>query len=99
MYVVMNRFTLNPGHHEAFEDRWRNRESHLKGVPGFIRFRLLRLDETHYSSYVEWTSEAHFVDWTQSEAFRAAHARASLPEGTLAGPNQLERWEVILEQA
>jgi len=98
MYVVMNRFTLNPGHHEAFEDRWRNRESNLKGVPGFLRFRLLRIDETHYSSYVEWASQEDFMAWTTSDAFRKSHSRGGLGEGVLAGPNRLECWEVILEQ-
>ena len=99
MYVVMNRFSLNPGHHEAFETRWRERESNLKGVPGFLRFRLMRLDETHYTSYVEWASQAEFMAWTTSDAFRKSHARGGLPEGMLAGPNRLERWEVILEHA
>ncbi|MBI3993543.1 MAG: antibiotic biosynthesis monooxygenase [Candidatus Lambdaproteobacteria bacterium] len=98
MYIAMNRFTLNPGQHEAFERRWRERNSHLKSVPGFIRFRLLKLDEEHYSSYAEWESEQAFVDWTRSEAFRKAHS-GGMPSGVLAGHPRLEFWEVILEDA
>ena len=30
---------------QQFEETWKNRESHLKDTPGFIRFALLRGDE------------------------------------------------------
>ena len=98
MFVVMNRFTLNPGMHEAFEQRWKDRESLLSTVPGFVKFRLLRGDDTHYSSYVEWDSEQDFEAWTTSEAFRQSHAKASTA-GTMAGPPKLECWHVILDGA
>ena len=97
MYVVMNRFTLNPGYGEAFEDRWRERESNLKQVPGFLLFRLLKLSDTHYSSYAEWESEEDFTAWTQSEAFRQSHSKAS-PEGMFTGPPKLECWHVVLNE-
>lgn len=98
MYVVMNRFTINPGKNAAFEERWRGRKSYLDQTPGFIKFRLLKLDDTHYSSYAEWETQASFEDWTQSESFRKAHAQGA-PEGVMAGPPQLERWEVVLDGA
>ena len=98
MYIAMNRFTLQPGQHDAFQQRWRDRNSHLTGVPGFIRFRLLKLDDTHFSSYAEWASEQAFVDWTRSEAFRQAHARG-MPPGVLAAPPKLEFWEVVMDEA
>lgn len=97
MYVVMNRFTIHAGKNAEFEGRWRDRQSHLDSVPGFIKFRLLKLDETHYSSYAEWESEATFVAWTQSEAFHKAHAKGA-PSGVMDGPPRLERWEVILDE-
>ncbi|MDH5751849.1 MAG: antibiotic biosynthesis monooxygenase [Deltaproteobacteria bacterium] len=99
MYIVMNRFHLNPGQAGAFEKRWRERESHLKQVPGFGLFRLLKLDETHYSSYVEWESEQAFQDWTKSESFRKAHSGAAPAREMFAGPNRLECWQVILNEA
>lgn len=98
MFVVMNRFTIHPGKNAEFEGRWRERRSHLREVPGFIRFRLLKLDDTHYSSYAEWESAQAFEDWTQSDAFRQAHARGA-PQGVIAGPPRLECWEVVLDEA
>ncbi len=97
MFVAMNRFTIFEGQRDAFEARWRTRRSHLKEVPGFIKFRLLKLDDTHYSSYAEWESEEVFVDWTKSEAFRQAHS-GGMPEGVVDGPPRLEFWEVILDE-
>jgi len=97
MYVAMNRFTIHPGKNAPFEARWRDRQSHLTEVPGFLKFRLLKLDDTHYSSYAEWDSEQAFLAWTESEAFRKAHAQGT-PEGVIAGPPRLECWEVILDQ-
>jgi heme-degrading monooxygenase HmoA len=98
MYIVMNRFHLNPGKGEAFEARWRERRSYLKTQPGFLRFRLLKLDDTHYSSYAEWESEAAFDAWTSSEAFRKAHGQG-VPSGSLAEGPKLECWQVILDEA
>ena len=98
MYIAMNRFTLHPDKGEAFETRWRERETYLQDVPGFLRFRLLKLDETHYSSYAEWEDEAAFLAWTTSESFRKAHGQR-MPEGVIADHPKLECWEVVLEQA
>ena len=97
-YIAMNRFTIHPGKGEAFEERWRDRETFLKEVPGFIQFRLLRLDDTHYSSYAEWESEQAFKAWTNSEAFRKAHGQG-MPEGVIAGAPNLECWHVVLDGA
>ena len=97
MYVVMNRFTILPGKGELFESRWRERQSFLGSVPGFIKFRLLKLDDTHYSSYAEWASAEAFQAWTTSEAFRKAHGRGA-PPGVIDGPPRLECWEVVLDE-
>ncbi len=98
MYIAMNRFNIHPGKGADFEGAWRERESFLKEVPGFIKFRLLKLDDTHYSSYAEWESEEAFVAWTKSEAFRKAHS-GGMPEGIVDGPPRLEFWKVILDEA
>jgi hypothetical protein len=42
MYIAMNRFRVNAGHEEVFEEMWRRRDSYLDQVPGFKAFRLLR---------------------------------------------------------
>jgi heme-degrading monooxygenase HmoA len=98
MFIAMNRFRLNPGHSEAFEARWKERRSFLKSQPGFVRFRLLKLDDTRYSSYAEWESEAAFEAWTHSEAFRQAHGQG-VPSGSLAEGPKLECWHVVLDEA
>lgn len=96
MYIAMNRFNIHEGKGGDFESAWRDRESFLKDVPGFIKFRLLKLDDSHYSSYAEWENEEVFLAWTRSEAFRKAHGQRT-PEGIIAGPPKLECWQVVLD--
>jgi heme-degrading monooxygenase HmoA len=80
MYIAMNRFRVKKGSEEAFESVWLNRESQLNTMPGFVEFHLLKgpsaEDHTLYASHTIWQSHAAFEAWTQSEAFRVAHARA-----------------------
>ena len=77
MFIAMNRFKIVPGHEEAFEKLWRERDSHLKGVKGFKSFNLLRGPRaeyyTLYASHTVWHSRDCFEKWTQSSAFRKAH--------------------------
>ena len=42
MYLAMNRFRIALGQEDAFVQMWRERDSHLASVPGFVRFHLLR---------------------------------------------------------
>ena len=98
MYVAMNRFRVAPGREGVFEKAWRERESHLAGVKGFLRFRLLG-GAGRFISYSEWRSREDFVAWTESAAFEKAHARARLPEGTLLGHPEFEGYDVRMEQA
>ena len=97
MYIAMNRFNIYEGKGAEFEAAWRERESFLKEAPGFIKFRLLKLNDSHYSSYAEWESEEVFLDWTKSESFRKAHGRR-MPEGVISGPPNLECWQVVLDE-
>ena len=100
MFIAMNRFRIAAGRETDFETLWRERESYLDEVPGFREFHLLRgaTDEgiTLYASHSVWDDEKAFVAWTESEAFRKAHATARSPEGTLAGPPRFEGFEVVL---
>ena len=43
MYIAMNRFHVNAGREEVFEEIWRTRDSYLDQVPGFKEFHLLKL--------------------------------------------------------
>ncbi|HMM44185.1 MAG TPA: antibiotic biosynthesis monooxygenase [Candidatus Macondimonas sp.] len=101
MYIAMNRFRIVRGQEAAFETLWRERDSHLTGVPGFRSFRLLRgsseEDHTLYASHSLWDSQAAFEAWTHSEAFRAAHANAGGANRALyLGPPRFEGFEVVL---
>jgi hypothetical protein len=42
MYLTMNRFRVILGQEDAFEAMWKTRDSHLKSVPGFVSFHLMR---------------------------------------------------------
>ncbi len=99
LFIAMNHFRVDPARSAEFEEHWRRRESFLKGVPGFLRFALLRGDEAgRYISHSSWESRQAFEAWTGSEAFRKAHAQARTPQGVLQGPPQLQLHEAVLEQ-
>lgn len=98
IFIAMNHFRVDPERADDFEKHWRERESYLDRVPGFLRFALLRSDDrSHYVSHTSWASRAAFEAWTESEAFRKAHAQARTPAGILQGPPRLELFEAALE--
>jgi heme-degrading monooxygenase HmoA len=108
MYIAMNRFQIAKGHEGDFETLWRERDSHLEGVPGFETFHLLKNPDpkttsegqeyTLYASHTVWKSEADFRAWTESESFKKAHAQARAPAGTYLGHPHFEGFEAILEK-
>jgi heme-degrading monooxygenase HmoA len=98
-FIAMNRFTVNPERGADFEEHWRQRETYLPEVPGFVRFSLLRGDEPgQYVSHSTWESREAFEAWTKSEPFRRAHGQTRTPEGVLVGHPRLELWETVLEE-
>ena len=98
MFVAMNRFLVAPGQEGRFEQIWRERETFLEGVPGFLRFALLRGDRAgEYLSHSSWESRAAFDAWTQSEAFTAGHRQGSL-QGVLADHPEVSVYEAVLTQ-
>lgn len=100
MYIAMNRFRIALGREDDFINIWKNRDTHLEQVPGFKQFNLLQGPSneqfTLFSSHSVWESEAAFRDWTQSEAFRKAHAQAGDSKGIYLGPPQFEGFEAVL---
>ncbi len=99
LFIAMNHFSVDPERGADFEAHWSQRESTLAGVPGFVRFALLRGDEPgSYISHTTWESRGAFEAWTQSEAFRKVHAQARTPQGILRGPPRLKLFEGALEQ-
>lgn len=99
MFIAMNNFKVTPGKGEAFEEVWRSRQTYLDGVPGFIRFALLRGDaEGEYVSHSTWQSREAFLTWTQSEAFVQGHRGGGSLQGVLNGPPVIRLYEAVIAQ-
>jgi heme-degrading monooxygenase HmoA len=99
MFVAMNQFKVNPERGAEFEAGWRSRESRLAGVPGFVQFALLKGDEPgDYVSHATWVDRAAFLDWAQSDAFRAAHSM-QLSEGLLEGHPRARFYDAVLVES
>jgi heme-degrading monooxygenase HmoA len=100
-FIAMNRFRVARGKEEEFETVWRNRQSDLPTMPGFVVFHLLRgaSDEaaTLYASHTIWETRGHFEDWTRSDAFRRAHSGAPKSMGLYLGPPQFEGFDAVAE--
>ncbi|TCT06905.1 antibiotic biosynthesis monooxygenase family protein [Aquabacter spiritensis] len=102
MFIAMNRFKVKTGSEAEFERIWRERDSHLAEVPGFVSFDLLKgatkEDHTLYASHSLWRSKSAFEDWTRSEAFRAAHRDAGANKVHYLGHPEFEGFEAVLSQ-
>ena len=99
MFIAMNRFQVRKGEESAFEARWLNCDSHIRSVPGFIEFHLLRGpecdDHVLYASHTLWRSHADFEAWSRSEAFRAAHRDAGQGRSLTISHPEFEGFEVL----
>jgi heme-degrading monooxygenase HmoA len=99
MFVAMNRFAVTKGSEAEFERLWLGRDTHLREVPGFVEFHLLRGperdDHVLYASHSIWRSKAAFEAWTRSEAFRKAHAQAGTAKPLYLGHPEFEGFEVL----
>ena len=88
------------GKEKEFEDVWKNRDTHLKGVNGFKEFHLVKgnesEDHTLYASHSIWASKDAFIDWTKSEAFRLAHKNAGQHKDLYLGAPNFEGFEVVI---
>ncbi len=100
-FIAMNRFRIALGKEQEFEQIWRERETNLPGMPGFVAFHLLRgpsnEEFTLFASHTVWASQQQFEDWTRSEAFRRSHSGAGRSAGLYLGHPQFEGFEVVQE--
>ena len=100
MYIAMNRFKIIKGKEKIFEDIWKNRDSHLKNVTGFLDFHLIRgesnEDFTLYASHSTWDTEDDFTNWTKSDSFRKAHKNAGEHSDVYIGHPIFEGFKVII---
>ena len=98
MFVAMNNFKVAAGRGTDFEEAWKTRKTYLDGVPGFVRFALLKGDaEGEYISHSTWVDRAAFMAWMSSDAFRKGHAQGSLM-GVIESPPQVKLYETVIEQ-
>ena len=98
MYVAMNNFKVVGGKEEEFERIWKERESYLNEVPGFVHFALLKADaQGEYISHSTWESREAFAAWVNSEAFAKGHRQGSLM-GVLDGPPEIKTYLAIIEE-
>lgn len=101
MYIAMNRFKVQNGSEEAFEDVWKSRDSTLSEMKGFKEFHLLRgpVNDTEgytlFASHTVWASYDDFIAWTKSENFRAAHKNAGQNKVLYIGHPQFEGFSVV----
>ena len=101
MYIAMNRFKVQKGSEEAFENVWKGRNSTLAEMEGFKEFHLLRgprNDEegyTLFASHTVWASYEAFVAWTKSEQFRDAHRNAGSNKVLYIGNPQFEGFTTV----
>ena len=100
MFLAMNRFRIASGFELDFEELWRQRDSYLTEVPGFVSFALLKGaasdDHVLYASHTIWESKAAFEAWTRSEQFRRAHAKSNIAKSAYLGHPNLELFEAVL---
>ena len=101
MFIAMNRFKVLKDATAEFEAVWLNRESYLHELDGFVEFHMLRGperdDHVLYASHSLWRSEAAFLDWTRSEAFRKAHGGTAANKPLYLGHPELETFTVLQE--
>lgn len=101
MYIAMNRFKVVEGSEDAFEEVWRNRESSLAEMPGFVEFHLLRGPRneeegyTLFASHAVWRSQDDFMAWTKSQNFRDAHKNAGQNKVLYKGHPVFEGFSVV----
>lgn len=102
MFFAMNRFKITAGSEEEFENLWKNRDSRLHEMPGFVEFKLLRGETnknqsyTLYVSHSTWEREDDFRGWTKSENFRNSHKDAGQNKAIYAGPPVLETFNTLI---
>ena len=96
MFVAMNKFQIAAGREDEFERIWRERESQLHEVPGFIQFALLRGDDGEFISHSTWQDRAAFIAWTESDHFVRGHRQGGSLAGIVEGPPQLRTYEAAI---
>jgi len=91
VFVAQNRFAVDKGEEEAFEQRWASRESELMDCEGFVFFTMMRRDALeaddgfNYVSTTIWESREAFEAWRAGSAFKRAHGEGKAGGKPAAG--------------
>ena len=100
MYIAINRFQIVLGKENDFEILWKERDTHLDQVPGFLEFHLIKGEKkenyTLYASHSTWDTKNDFLNWTKSEAFRRAHKDAGNNGHLYIGHPVFEGFDVVV---
>ena len=59
MYIAMNRFKIIRGKEELFEEIWKNRESDLSNIKGFLEFHLIKGSKNDEYTLMHLTVSGH----------------------------------------
>lgn len=96
MFVVMNVFHVpDEKGREKMKEMFGSSTENMREVPGCLEFQFLESEkEEKQIVYTKWKDKAAFKAWTESEAFRKAHANQRT-EGSPAASSQIETYEVV----
>ncbi|MBB4482964.1 hypothetical protein GGE46_005580 [Rhizobium etli] len=83
MYIAMNRFKVAAGSESDFETVWRNRDSSLAEVPGFVEFRLLRGKANEEAHGLE--ERIGFSELDEVREFSRRAPKCRRPQGDVQG--------------
>lgn len=96
--AILNVIHVADGSQHAFEEVFRSRDGEVEEQPGFLALEVLRplagawdvagkedraAGGWPYVVFSRWESDAAHEDWTASHAFRRAHARRRLADGSI----------------
>lgn len=95
--VRINSIEVPEGMGAELESRFAQRARAVDSVPGFEGFELLRPTDgrTTYFVYTRWTSEEHFEDWVNSDAFQRGHA-GEQANGPVGSASELLSFDVVI---
>ena len=87
MYIAMNRFTVFKTKEEDFRRRWKDRQSRLAELPGFVEFQLLRCDTDTSEDSILYASRKKLLSVGRNPNSSEMHLimRASLADFMLTG--------------
>jgi heme-degrading monooxygenase HmoA len=86
-WVGVNRIrTESPAEADQLVEMFRNRSGRVDRQPGFLQFELWREESgNEVMVLTRWERKEDFLAWTESEAFRHAHANAEGAPGRAGG--------------